>query len=105
MTEQSSSKRAVADTDCVVDLMIRELLPVNKLLSIFPLNRFVFVCFCLFLSESLLFLFIREDFLKTASCPAGHLRFLLRLHLDKQNKNKTVLENNASLDGTKPRGK
>lgn len=49
MTEQSSSKKAVADTDCVVDLMIRELLPVNKLLSIFFFSQQICICLVLLL--------------------------------------------------------
>ena len=109
MTEQSSSKRAVADTDCVVDLMIRELLPVNK-----PVVYLFFsqqICICLFL-----LLFPRRAFCSFSSrkflerpAQLAILRCLLRLHLEKQNKtkqNKTkLLENNVPLGGTKPRGK
>lgn len=105
MTEQSSSKRAVADTDCVVDLMIRELLPVNKLLSIFfflSTDLYLFV-FAFIPSESLLFLFIQK--ISGTPCPAGHFKISAQTPFRQTKQNKTVLENNVPLDGTKPRGK
>lgn len=107
MTEQSSSKRAVADADCVVDLMIRELLPV-KLACCLPFFSQQ-ICICLFL-----LLFPRRAFFSFSSSrflepPAqlAILRPLLRLHLEKKTKqNKTTaLENSVPLGGTKPRGK